>query len=386
MRHRSLALALFLAGPSAASAQVAAALLRLPEPTGPFPVGTTAFPVRRPPEVGAPGAQDELVVTAWYPAGDISGTAPAPYLREEAALRTMASYGRNPVGTSLFARGAVTHARLDAPVALQDRPLPVLVFSHVYLGMPSDYTALMEDLASHGFAVFSVAHTGETMAVMLSGGEVRTIFGSDNDLSPLAAEVLGGWDDEDAVGAGITAAPTPERAEETLRAYLTRTPSSARVVERWAAETRVVVDEIERIATPGSGSRFSGRLDPGRLAALGHSMGGVSSAAFCARDSRCRAAANLAGSPQYGDLFERPSARPLLMVYGSRPALIVHRLVREFFTEQLGAEPSRLLSGQDAYPELAIRWLSETRAQRPGGCRRIPATQLSGPFPQRACP
>lgn len=420
MRHRSLALALFLAGPSAAAAQAGAHPFRLPEPTGPYPVGTTGFSVRRAGGGGVPDAPDELVVTVWYPAGDVAGSPSAPYLPEEGALRVMAAYGRNPAGTALLARDVATHSRLGAPVADIGNPLPILLFSHGYLGLPSDYTALMEDLASHGFAVFSVAHTGEAMAVTLSGGEARTLFGPDNRLGSQAADVIGEWDDEDAVSAEVTGATTPEHAEQALRGYLARTPKSARVVERWAADMRIVVDEIERTAAGGSGSPFSGRLDLDRLGALGHSMGGVSSAAFCARDARCRAAANLDGSPQYGDLIDRPSPRPFLMVYGSRPgrvgvsdpiyargasycraviegalhlnfgdwqfwegpgrldaalgpipagrsAEIVHRLVREFFAQELGIARSPLLSGEDAYPELGVRWLAGPGAERPGG-------------------
>jgi hypothetical protein len=47
-------------------------------------------------------------------------------------------------------------------------------------------------------------------------------------------------------------------------------------------------------------------------------MGGVTAAAFCAADRRCRAGLNLDGIPQYGSLIDASATRPLLMVYSGR--------------------------------------------------------------------
>jgi hypothetical protein len=136
-------------------------------------------------------------------------------------------------------------------------------------------------------------------------------------------------------------------------------------------------------------------------------MGGVASAAFCAKDARCRAAINLDGSPQYGDLIDHASSRPFLMVYSARPGRvgysdniynkgaqcwravlagslhlnfgdwqfwqgparmtralgeiaparsseIVRHLVREFFDVHLSARQATLLA-RSPYPELDLR-------------------------------
>ena len=383
----------------------------LPAPTGRLTVGTTALSVSDPARRSPDGSPRTLKVTVWYPAADSAGRARAPYLREQAALEVMASRGRNPASSALLARDVETNAWLDAPVAPSPNHLPVLVFSHGITAMPGDYTALMEDLASHGYAVFSVAHTGETLAVTLPGGRVETLFGEDNRLSPLAEGVLDEWNEEDSVAAAVTGASDPAGAEATLRGYLGRIPRSSAALDRWVEDTRVVVDEIARLAGKGSGSLFAGRLDLERLGALGHSMGGLTSAAFCARDPRCRGAINFDGSPQYGDLIDRPSPRPFLMVYATRPGRvgvsdlvyakgasywravvdgtlhvnfgdwqywdppmsfaealgpisaarsteIVHRLVREFFGQVLDGVPSPLLAGAAVFPELQVQRLA----------------------------
>lgn len=377
---------------------------RLPNPSGPFAIGTARFIVER----KAPDAT-ALVVIAWYPTADSTGLTRSPYLREEAALRQMAALGRNPAASMLQHQGVLTHSWLDAPLRRSARALPVLVFSHGYLGMPSDYTALMEDLASHGYAVFSIAHTGESMAVSLADGRSELLFTPENQLVPLARGVLGEWSAEDSIAGVVTTVPDRARAEEALRWYLARIPNSTAAMDRWVEDTRLVVDEITRVNRQ-PGSRFAGRLDLTRLGAFGHSMGGVASASFCARDRRCRAAINLDGSPQYGDLIDRPSRRPFLMVYSSRvgrigvsdpiykkgrsywravldkslhlnfgdwqywepPArmsgalgaidgvrsgVIVNQLVRDFFSAYLdGARPA-LFRGEEVFEELTVRRL-----------------------------
>ena len=392
---------LVLFGATVASAQ---ASFRLPNPSGPFAIGTTSFVVQRKAPEAAP-----LVVVAWYPASDSTGLTRSPYLREEAALRQMAAFGRNPAGSMLQHSGVVTHSWLDASVRRSPRRLPVLIFSHGYLGMPSDYTALMEDLASHGFAVFSIAHTGESMAVSLPDGRTELLFTRENQLVPLARGVLGEWTAEDSISAVVISTTVPGRAEETLRWYLARIPNSTAALDRWVEDTRLVVDELARLVRR-PGARFAGRLHLTRLGAFGHSMGGVASAAFCARDRRCDAAINLDGSPQYGDLIDQPSRRPFLMVYSSRvfrigvsdpiyrrgrvywrailekslhlnfgdwqywqpPARmngalgvidgvksgeIVSRLVRDFFSAYLDGTRPALFRGEKVFDELTVRRL-----------------------------
>ncbi len=345
-----------------------------------------------------------ISVHAWYPAASGTGTR-APYLRDAPALDDLRRV--NPgLAARLLVEGVTTHATLDAPVATIDGGLPVLVFSHGYLGLPGDYTALMEDLASHGYAVFSVTHPLETVATSIGGGRVALGYGAEGP-NDVTGAVMDEWRDEDSVSAAVTGAANAAAAERALRGFLGRIPNSTEALERWVEDTRVAVDRIAEVARAGSGSPFATRLDLARLGAFGHSMGGITSAAFCARDARCKAALNLDGSPQYGDLIDRPGSRPFLMVYAARPdrvgvsdlvygksagawravitgalhlnfgdfqyrqgrqhfaralgpiaadrsTAIVHRLVREWFDEQLSGRASELLSGKSPFADLVV--------------------------------
>lgn len=379
-----------------------ASRFELPRPTGARSVGTSSFLVRRP--AGGDSTRT-LKVLSWYPTTDTAVRRRAPYLREEAALRAMAALGPNPAAAALVNVAVSTHAWLDARIDGRGAPFPVVVFSHGYLGMPSDYTALMEELASHGVAVYSIAHAGESMALTLNEGEHDLLVNGHNQLRARPRQVLGEWSAEDSIATVVTAARDAAQAEAALRWYLSRIPMSTEAVQRWVDDTQAVVDAITRLPIAQPGSRR--RLDLSRLAAVGHSMGGVASAAYCARDRRCRTAINLDGSPQYGDLIDRPSHAPLLMVYSARPGrvgvsdlvyargpsytraviastlhlnfgdwqywrgpsridgalgtipagratTIVHRLVREYLDEQLGGGRSPLLHGAPPYPELEV--------------------------------
>lgn len=387
--------------------------MQLPAPTGPRPVGTSIFRVTDPARgMGPDGAERPRILTvhAWYPAAERGGPT-APYLREPEAIRAFRE--RNPgLADRLLPDGFTTHAVMDAPVARAQGGLPVLVFSHGYLSIPGDYTALMEDLASHGYAVFSIVHPYEATTTDLGDGRTATMLG-ENGLNPLAAGVLAEWDDEDSVSSAATSAPDHAGAESILRAYLGRIPKSTASIERWVEDTRVVVDRLKVLAATSSGDRFAGRLALARLGAFGHSMGGITSAAFCARDPRCRAAINLDGSPQYGDLIDHPGTRPFLMLYAARTGRlgvsdaiyakgdsawradfagalhlnfgdfqyregearlgnalgaitaersteIVHQLVREWFGRWLLGRQSPLLEGKSLFPELRVSRLART--------------------------
>ena len=370
---------------AAAVVTAQAPMFTLPAPTGPFPIGTTQWQMTA-----------DLSAVAWYPAATPLRGSPAPYLRE--GLIEAQNFSR------LFNRGSasgfdalaavVTHAAADAPLAATPARLPLLVFSHGYIGIPSSYTALLEDLASHGFAVVSIVHRPDSTVGMLdAAGTMR---------APIRA-VLGEWAKEDETMAAVTRASDPAEQMRLLRGYLDTLPNTTRVVEHWVADTRLALERLP--------PALAARLDTTRLGAVGHSIGGVAAAQFCLEDSRCAAAANLDGIPQYGSLIDKPMGKPFLMVYSARAGragasdpiyrraatpyvradvretlhldfsdmvfwaplrerkalgaiaperamLATRRLVREFFDQTLRGRPSPLLTREESLPEVTVRTVS----------------------------
>ena len=231
--------------------------LRTPAPTGAHAVGkgaTVLEDTSRPePATAAAGDNRRVRIVAWYPAIAGTGT-PAAYLddldRIGEGLEASGSIG----GLERAGMGLVTTgARSQADVATAADLFPVVILSPGNATNVEFYSALAEDLASHGYVVIGLDHPFQSAAVDI-GGTVATYSG-DPPLSEAHAV------------------------------------TSARIEER-VADIGFVVDRLEADAA-GFGT-LAGRLDLGRVAAIGHSNGGLAAVEIC-DDPRISACANLDG-------------------------------------------------------------------------------------------
>jgi predicted dienelactone hydrolase len=147
----------------------------LPEPTGPYPAGTTSVWLRdtaRPdPWVAEAGAR-VLMVSLWYPAASPDGRR-ARYMTPAESRLQLTS--RDITGIPPDALSTVrTNAAVDATPAGPRRGLPLVVLSPGFTNSRSTLTALAEDLASHGYVVAGIEHTYESFATAFPDGRVTT--------------------------------------------------------------------------------------------------------------------------------------------------------------------------------------------------------------------
>lgn len=301
----------------------APAPFELPKPTGPHAVGTTAWRLTdtsRRETFTDSGEPRQVEVLAWYPATRVPSPSPAPYLREgPIEVRTFATLLRAPDNTFDALAGVRTHARLDAAPAAAPARFPILLFSHGYTGIPSAYTALLEDLASHGYAVLSVIHPYEASAATLSDGRVVTLLDANGKLRPQIDEVFKEWATEDETMAAVTRSTDAADQLRLLRGYLSGLQHTHVALKRWVDDTRLVIDRLATLPPNSAAGRLARRLDASRIGVFGHSMGGVTAGQFCVEDRRCRAGLNLDGIPQSGTMIDASTPRPFLMVYSARP-------------------------------------------------------------------
>jgi len=388
----------------------APAAMELPAPTGPSRIGTTRWHVTdaaRPETFAAAGTHRQVEVLAWYPAAAAAASGrgePAPYLRE--GIAEVPPGLRTPLGSLASVR---THAILDAPPVESPEKLPVLVFSHGFGGSPSAHTALLEDLASHGYAVLSIVHPYEATAATLADGQVISLFDENGKPRPAFGEVIAEWEREDETMAAVTKETTEEGQLRLLRGYLAGLRATHATLQRWVADTKLVLDQLSSLPKDSVAGRLASRLDMSRLGALGHSMGGVTSGQFCLEDRRCRAGLNLDGIPQYGTMIDQRLPVPFLMVYSARPGRtgasdaiyrraatrydrvdvrntlhldfsdmilwggplrergalgtlaparateITRTIVLQYFDRELRGKPSPLLAGKQTLPEVTVR-------------------------------
>jgi alpha-beta hydrolase superfamily lysophospholipase len=385
----------------------------LPPLTGPYQVATTSWRLTdtsRQETFSETGGLRQVEVLAWYPAAGPRKGALAPYLREGLAeVRSFAALLRAPE-TSFDGLHAVrTHAELDGAPAARPAKFPALVFSHGYTGIPSAYTALLEDLASHGFVVLSVVHPYEATAATLSDGRVVSLLDQAGTLRQGIRDVFAEWGPEDETMAAVTREAAEGERLRLLRGYLSGLRHTDIALRRWADDTKLVLDRLASLPSTSLPGRLAGRIDLNRLGVFGHSMGGVTAGQFCVEDRRCRAGLNLDGIPQYGTMIDKVLQRPFLMVYSARPgrtgasdaiyrraaspyyrvdvrdtlhlefsdmpfwagalrkrgalgtmaparaSAITRAIVREYFWQELLGRRSPLLAGEPVFPEVTVR-------------------------------
>ncbi|MDH6708886.1 dienelactone hydrolase [Kitasatospora sp. MAA19] len=241
----------------------------LPQPTGPYPVGTTTLHLTDPGREyrWKPGQPRELMISFWYPtARPATGADRARYMEPAAAehFGSAGSVGRMnngfEPGRTDWA-GIRTHARTDAP-ALPGGKRPVVFYS-AGLGDPRTWgTGLVEDLASRGYVVVTIDHTYEASEVAFPNGDLATSVFPD----------LLGQADLDV-------------------ADVLRTSLRTRV-----DDTRFVLDELGGLRhDPRLPAGLAASLDLDRIGMAGHSAGGFTAVQAMHDDPRIAAAVNLDG-------------------------------------------------------------------------------------------
>ncbi|WP_369201704.1 alpha/beta hydrolase family protein [Streptomyces sp. PU-14G] len=274
------------------------AVVTLPAPTGPHPVGVTELHLvdeaRSDPWDEAVGVR-EVMVSLHYPARSVEGCPRAPHMRPEAAaLYTFVEPFIHPQlpGEGVDWAATLTHSHSAAPAL--PGPRPVLLYSPGGGDPRTQGTSLAEELASHGYVVAAVDHPGDA-------GEVEF---------PSARE---GRD---------TVRVTALRGDPAADTDLFRT-----LIETRIADLRFVLDQLERLAAgrnPDAASRplpegLAPSLDLTRVGAWGHSAGGTAVAQTLYDDARLTAAANLEGYLDHPDgtpfdVAEKGAGKPLLLI------------------------------------------------------------------------
>ncbi|MGU2437226.1 alpha/beta hydrolase, partial [Pseudomonas aeruginosa] len=148
----------------------------LPAPSGPYAVGVRDFELddpSRPGLLGAPAGQPRrLLVRAWYPARPIAGAAPRHYFDPDEARSTARGFGEILGFPPLLAylKHLRTNSYPDAPLRDDSARLPVVFYSHGYSAFAGGNWTLMEELASHGYAVYAIQHSGDASPTRLPDG------------------------------------------------------------------------------------------------------------------------------------------------------------------------------------------------------------------------
>ncbi len=295
----------------------------LPKPSGEHGVGVRDFVLTDASRTGvlaaAADAPRELLVRAWYPARVSGADAPRPYFTPLEAATTGGSLGAFVDLPFLFKyiRHVRTNSFVDAPLIAAPETLPVVFFSHGYTSFAGQNTALMEDLASHGYLVFSVHHSHDSAPAVLPDG--RLIDTDPQLFSDMAAQTENEAAAEELLDGFI--GPSPEarhRGVQALyRSYMDNNYRIAAVSARvWVADRRFVHDALAAADVPANVADLAAVGDFDRTGQIGMSFGGSTTGALCQEDRRCAAAVNMDGGDyHYDTTFGRNMSVPFLMLY-----------------------------------------------------------------------
>jgi dienelactone hydrolase len=257
------------AGPAAGPASSNPAngvTLTLPAPNGRYATGESTFRLvddKRPDPWTPSQPYRELIISVFYPAAHTGGRPFTTQFPPRAAAAVGAAAEQNftlPAGLVNWA-ATKTHSVQDAEMA--PGRFPVVLYSPG-AGDPRDSNlTLVENLASQGYIVVTVDHTGEAPATEFPDGHI--------------------------VGNSVVNAEFAQAYRDgTTLAFFTKLMNARQ------ADTELVLDRLSGL--PG---RLTRGMDLNRIGMFGHSAGGFTAANVMYTDPRIKAGANMDGTMEY---------------------------------------------------------------------------------------
>ena len=255
----------------------------LPTPSGPFAVGRTTYvwsdAAQAELMAPQPGTKRELLAWIWYPAAPrqpsqtIDDYLPAPW-------RTALERQIGVLLTKFLTRDLSrvrAHGIRSAEISPEQRSYPVVFMRAGLAALTTDYTALAEDLASHGYVVVGFDAPYRSFVAVFPDGRVIA------------------------------------RAPQNNADLVQKEQLANQLVQAWSADMSFVLDQIERLNTSDPSGRFLGRLDMQRVGVFGHSLGGATALQFCHDDSRCKAGIDVDGAP-FGSVIGEGVTQPFMFL------------------------------------------------------------------------
>jgi dienelactone hydrolase len=258
--------------------------ITLPQPTGAFAVGRALYDWADEETLDTlapgPGIKRELLVWIWYPAVAGPSAAIDDYL--PAPMRTAVERETGVLLTHFLTRDLSKvhkHSLRNPDLSPRQRSYPVVIM-RAGASLAWNYSALAEDLASHGYVVVGFDAPYRTGLVVFPDGRVI--------------------------------ARRPENNPELFSGEeLTRLAD--KLLAAWTADIAFVLDQLQRLNTSDPSGKFTGRLDMTRVGLFGHSFGGATAAQFCSQDSRCKAGIDVDGS-LHGSVIQAGIHKPFMFL------------------------------------------------------------------------
>jgi pimeloyl-ACP methyl ester carboxylesterase len=283
----------------------------LPKPSGKYQVGVTYLSFtdddRKELFDNSGESNRDITVKTWYPSDNESDF--EPYISKSESDIAI-KYMQFPETY----RSLTSNSCRDVPVSSGEVTYPVLIFSHGFGEHYSQNSILMEELASRGYIVFSIAHHYECKFSSYPDGRLIYIdMGSQRfqkimleQQNPKAMELM---QQTHAADSDEERKKVLKETGDTLPLLLTESTS------HWAEDINFFIDQLEGVNV-GDGL-FKGKLDTDRVGVLGMSLGGLATNTICLADKRVKAGISIDGG-LYGTLLEGKLEVPFMYLNSKR--------------------------------------------------------------------
>jgi predicted dienelactone hydrolase len=247
------------------------------EPGGTFGIGTADY------ELNDSVRHRDLAVQLWYPAARGAHGTPSGITARPALLASAyAAVTGLPAAMFDNLRLVRTHAIRGVPMADGAR-FPIVVFSHgPGSANRSQSVFQMEALASRGFVVAAIDHTGYASTTIFPDG--RTVPVSPDFAWPVFVDAR-----------------------------------STAMVQTWRSDVSFVIDELARLDASDPAGVATGRLDLSRIGYLGASFGGSVVVQALLDEPRIAAGVAQDGKPYFAEKTPTDLRRPLMYMQSAMP-------------------------------------------------------------------
>jgi predicted dienelactone hydrolase len=251
-------------------------------------------------------AYRELTVKTWYPA-DTEPVTTAPYFYDADVIVKYFAFPK------IYSE-IVTNSSRGISLSIKENTYPVVIFNHGWGEHFAQNTILMEELASNGYVVFSIAHHYESKFSFYPDGKLVSIDMNSKRFKQIMQEQqkpgaidliykmigLDGIDEQRQILIDQSNALPTLLKESPLH---------------WANDISFFLDQLELINL--NNQLLKGKLDLKSIGIIGMSMGGMATNEICISDSRVQAGINMDGG-LIGSQLDKKIQTPFMFLNGKR--------------------------------------------------------------------
>ena len=273
-----------------------------PKPTGEYAVGTTTYTIKEHrPEVMPAGGMRSIAARVYYPVlkESVKELPKTVMLSEnmikgfKASFHVAPDFTKNPESN-------LSECYTDAP-KIPGQKFPLIMFNHGYNSYREGNSFLCIELASHGYVVISVAHSYEALCTEFDDG---TWVLSDKKNTKLYEPMLGGlFAMYKLISSKGSNEELAQRFDVIQRKYckfmMGRLPE-------WIKDNEAALDHAKK--------NFDDLIDFSKgVGVSGHSFGGNTAYALCARNEDFACGINIDGAP-FGDYTNDIQTKPFMQI------------------------------------------------------------------------